>query len=238
MIGIVTMLVERPNGSVLIASPLSYVRAIEAADGIPSLIHLTHDKTALDAHYARCDALLFIGGDDIDPKYYGQQPHPQLGNLEPLRDEVELALARRAHADGKPMLGICRGAQLLNVALGGTLYQDLPAQLQGSSDHRESSIRKDRAYLAHPVALDEGSWLAETLGTTYLEANTLHHQAVRDVAPALRVTGTAPDGVVEAVESTDERFVVGVQCHPEELWHTTEPRWARLFAGFVARARA
>lgn len=238
IIGIVTMLVERPNGSFLIASPLSYVRAIEAAGGIPALIHLTHDSEALQVHYTRCDGLLFIGGDDIDPKYYSEEPHPQLGALEPLRDEVEIALARRAYADQRPMLGICRGAQVLNVALGGTLYQDLPAQFAGSADHRESSVRKDRAYLAHSVALDRDSWLAATLGTTQIAANTLHHQSVRDIAPPLRITGTAPDGVVEVIESRGDQFIVGVQCHPEEIWHTTETRWSRLFEGFVARARS
>ncbi len=154
-----------------------------------------------------------------------------------LRDEVELALARRAVADRKPVLGICRGIQLLNVALGGTLYQDIPAELPGALDHYASSKAPDRAHLAHPIALEPDSWLATQLGTSELPGNTFHHQALRDIAPALRVTGQASDGVVEAVEGRGADFVVGVQCHPEELWAQADRRWARLFAGFVDAAR-
>jgi len=217
-----------------IGSP--YLAAIEGAGGIPLLIHLTRDQEVLNAHYQRCDGLLFCGGGDIAPHHYGQAPHPKLGEVEDVRDEVELALARRAATDGMPLLGICRGVQLLNVALGGTLYQDIGAELPTAADHRESALRGERAYLAHPVALSDDSWLARILDTTEIAANTLHHQALRDIAPGLRVIGQAPDGVVEAVEGTGSTFIIGVQCHPEELWLRAEPRWARLFAGFVAHA--
>src|SRR5215207_6008705 len=108
---------------------ISYLRALEAAGGIPALIHLTRDGEVLDAHYARCDALLFAGGEDVGPAHYGAAPHPKLGPTNPDQDEVEIALACRAVADGKPALGICRGIQLLNVALGGTLYQDIPSEI-------------------------------------------------------------------------------------------------------------
>jgi putative glutamine amidotransferase len=216
---------------------ISYLRALEAAGGIPLLIHLTRDAEVLDAHYRRCDALLFAGGEDVSPSFYGAAPHPRLGATNPAQDEVELALARRAAADGKPILGICRGVQLVNVALGGTLYQDIPAELPGALDHAESTERRDMSHLAHPLALDEDSWLAERLGARELPVNTLHHQALRDVAPGLRAVGRAPDGVVEAVEGTGSGFVLGVQCHPEELWERADPRWARVFEGFVEAAR-
>jgi len=214
-----------------------YVQAIEAAGGIPVLIYLTQDREALDRLYALCGGLVFAGGEDVDPGHFGAERHPNLGTVVPLRDEVELALARRARSDRKPMLGICRGIQLLNVALGGTLYQDIPAELPAALDHYASRNLPDRAHTAHPVALAPDSWLAERLGADTIDVNTFHHQSLREIAPGLRVTGRAPDGVIEAVESTGESFVLGVQCHPEELWDSADPRWARMFAGFVDVAR-
>ncbi len=214
-----------------------YLLAVEAGGGIPLLIHLTRDPVVLQAHYQRCDGLLFAGGGDIDPEIFGQAPHAKLGKVEPLRDQVELALARRAIDDRKPVLGICRGIQLLNVALGGTLYQDIPSELPEASDHYASSKVPGRAHLAHPIALEPGSWLATQLGTNELSVNTFHHQALRAIAPGLRVTGRAPDGVVEAVEGVGTNFLVGVQCHPEGLWESADPRWALMFSGFVDAAR-
>jgi putative glutamine amidotransferase len=216
---------------------ISYLRAIEAAGGIPSLIHLTRDAEVLDVHYQRCDALLFAGGEDVDPSFYGAVPHPRLGAPDRFQDEVELALARRAAAEGKPILGICRGIQLLNVALGGTLYQDISSEIEGALNHSESTDRRDMAYLAHPIALEPESWLAAQLDAADLKVNTLHHQAIRDLAPGLRVVARAPDGVVEAVEGTGGGFVLGVQSHPEELWERADQRWARLFEGFVQATR-
>src|SRR5262245_4860292 len=216
---------------------ISYLRAIEAAGGVPALVHLTHDAEALETHYQRRDALLLAGGEDVHPAFYGVEPHPKLGKPNPFQDEVELMLARRAAADRMPILGICRGVQLLNVALGGTLYQDIPAEVAGALDHEESTGRRDMAYLAHPITLEGDSWLAGRLDADELIVNTLHHQALQEVAPGLRVIGRAPDGVVEAVEGSGPGFVVGVQCHPEELWERADERWARMFAGFVEAAR-
>src|SRR5262249_8468543 len=160
------------------------------------LIHLTRDAEVLDTHYHNCDALLFAGGEDVHPSFYGAEPHPKLGKPSPFQDEVELALARRAAEDGKPILGVCRGIQLLNVALGGMLYQDISAELSGALDHEESTKRHDMAHLTHSIALEQDSWLAGRLDADQLFVNTLHHQALRDVAPRLRVVGRAPDGVV------------------------------------------
>ncbi len=217
---------------------ISYLRALEAAGGIPALIHLTRDAEVIDAHYARCDAILFAGGEDVGPAHYGATPHPKLGPTNPGQDEVEIALARRAVAEGKPVLGICRGIQLLNVALGGTLYQDIGSEIVGALNHSESTEQRDMSHPAHMITLAQDSWLAGQLDIDTLIVNTLHHQALRDIAPSLRVTGRAPDGVVEAVEGSGSGFVVGVQCHPEELWERTDTRWARMFAGFVEIAQA
>ena len=216
---------------------ISYLRAIEAAGGIPALIHLSRDAEVLQAHYARCDALLFAGGEDVDPSFYGAERHPRLGQPNPLQDEVEIELARRARADGKPILGICRGIQLINVALGGTLYQDLPSEVPSEINHSLSTEQRDMSFLAHPISLEPDSWLAERLGTDAPVVNTLHHQALRDVASGLRVVGRAPDGVIEAVEGSGGGFLIAVQCHPEELWDRTDRRWTRLFEHFVTAAR-
>lgn len=217
--------------------PVSYLRAIEAAGGIPLLIHLTNDEEALDAHYERCDAILLAGGDDVDPASYGQAKQAWLGVTTPLRDEVEVKLAQRAIEERKPLFGICRGIQSLNVALGGTLHQDIASELPDAMDHREGWDLKKTDVLAHPVKLEADSWLARTLEADEVPVNSLHHQALRDVSPALRVVGRAPDGVVEAVEGTGASFVAAVQCHPEELWERADPRWARVFSAFVEIAR-
>jgi putative glutamine amidotransferase len=216
---------------------ISYLRALEAAGGIPALIHLTRDAEVIDVHYTRCDALLFAGGEDVGPGHYGAIPHRLLGPTNPGQDELEIALARRAVAEGKPVLGICRGIQLLNVALGGTLHQDIGAEIPSALNHSESTERRDMSYPAHMITLSPDSWLAGQLDMDTPIVNTLHHQALRDLAPGLRVIGRAPDGVVEAIEGTGSSFVLGVQCHPEELWEHTDPRWVRMFEGFVEQAR-
>ena len=238
IIGVIASRYPRAGGnSTLAGIGEQYLLAVEAGGGIPLLIHLTRDPAVLQAHYQCCDGLLFAGGGDVDSAIFGQAPHPKLGTIEPLRDQVELTLARQAIDDRKPVLGICRGIQLLNVALGGTLYQDIPSELPEAGDHYASSQVPGRAHLAHQIVLEPGSWLAAQLGTDQLPSNTFHHQALRDIARGLRVTGRAPDGVIEAVEGTGSGFVVGVQCHPEDLWERADPRWARLFTGFVEAAR-
>ncbi len=212
---------------------ISYLRAIEAAGGIPALIHQTDNQDVLDAHYQRCDGLIFAGGTDIHPHQYGTEPHAKLEIADPRQDALELALARRAIADGKPVFGICRGIQLLNVAMGGSLHQDIPSVLPGSHNHAESTEQRDMAFLAHEIILEQDSWLAEALGTERIVVNTLHHQALATIAPGLRVVGRATDAVVEAVEGTTSSFVLGVQCHPEELWDRADTRWAAVFGKFV-----
>lgn len=215
---------------------IDYLQAIEAAGGAPLLIHLTTNDEVLNRLYGQIDGLLLAGGEDIDPACYGVPRHPKLGDPDPVQDDVEIKLTRRALQDGKPVLAICRGIQLLNVALGGTLYQDIPSEIEGALNHNESTDREDMTYLAHPIVIERDSRLANLLGVTEAMVNTLHHQALRDVALSLRVTARAPDGVVEAVETVSPGWVVGVQCHPEMLWNSADPRWARLFQAFVEAA--
>src|SRR5947209_4178440 len=143
-------------------------------------------------------------------------------------------MARRTLDEGLPLLGICRGIQVMAVAAGGTLYQDIPSDLGAAQPH---DVREyGREYLTHTISLEPGSRIASILGCTVARTNTFHHQAVKDVPRGFVATAWTADGVIEAIESTDDQFAVGVQCHPETLWHSTAPDFANLFGGFVRAA--
>jgi putative glutamine amidotransferase len=213
----------------------SYVRALTAAGCAPVLIPLLDDDDRLRAIYDRLDGIVFPGGADIAPQEYGEEPIGDLNVVEARRDRTELTLARWAFADDLPTLGICRGQQVLNVALGGSLWQDLRQQGVTSVEHSDADGRA-RTALMHRVRLDPDSRLAQLIDETSIEVNSLHHQAVKTVAPALKVTGTSPDGVIESLESDDRRFLIAVQWHPEEI--DTLPWVQRLFTGFARAARS
>ncbi|PDW00080.1 gamma-glutamyl-gamma-aminobutyrate hydrolase family protein [Candidatus Chloroploca asiatica] len=216
----------------------TYVDAVLKAGGAPLLIPPVQDEHVLRTLYDQLDGLLLAGGGDLSPALYGAEPHEKLGLLDPLRDGAEMPLARWALAEGKPVFGICRGIQVLNVARGGTLYQDIPSELITDLQHDISYAREDWTHMAHELHLAPDSQLAYLLGTEQLAINSLHHQAVRTIGAGLRPVGWAPDGVVEALEGTGEAFVLGVQCHPEALQAHADPRWQAVFAAFVARCRA
>ena len=211
----------------------TYVDSIIAAGGAPFLIPLVEDEAVLRSLYERLDGLLLAGGCDVNPKHYGEEPLPELGVVDEMRDHVELSLARWAAEDGKPVLGICRGIQVLNVALGGSLYQDIPSQLTTELIHDSSFTYENWTHLAHDLRIAPDSQLAQLFGTTSFPVNSLHHQALKDVAPLLRAVGWAPDGVIELVEGRNGHFMVGVQCHPEALQASADPRWRVLFKRFV-----
>jgi putative glutamine amidotransferase len=176
---------------------------------------------------------LLAGGGDIAPSHYGDQPHEKLGLIDAARDDSELPIARWAVAEGKPVLGICRGIQVINVALGGTLYQDIPTQISPSLSHTLSYEREDWTYMAHAITIAPDSRFAQLMGVQAMTINSLHHQSVKDLAPGLRAVAWAPDGIVEAVEGQGEGFVMGVQCHPEALQAQADPRWQALFLAFI-----
>lgn len=237
IVGVSCMNETSAGGAALIAVRPTYLRALEAAGAVPLLIHLTDELAVVRALYEQCEGVLLPGGDDLHPCHFGEEPHPQLGPVDAQRDLVELALARWCRDERKPLLGICRGVQVVNVAFGGSLWQDIPSQTPSAIDHRYNTKLRKYDVEAHSVALERDSWLATTLDADALMSNSMHHQALRDIAPGLRVVGRSPDGLIEAVEGTGEGFVVGVQCHPEQLWRKAEPRWQRLFEGFVAACR-
>ena len=186
----------------------------------------------------RVDGVLLTGGGDLDPALYGAEPHATFEAAEPGRDAFDIALVKAAVAANLPVLAICRGMQVLNVAFGGDLVQDIPTEVNGALHH---DVREPRFAIAHEVWLSPTSTLF-TLMKDDLEdgescpVNSRHHQAVRHVGAGLEVVGTAPDGVIEAVERTGARFCLAVQWHPENFWRTGEFR--PLFEGFVEAARA
>jgi putative glutamine amidotransferase len=213
----------------------SYVHAVEEAGGVPVLIPLIQDLAALEALLVRLDGLLLPGGQDIQPQHYGEKPHPRLGDVDPELDEFELTLAHWALREDKPILGICRGLQLLNVALGGTLYQDLETQYPGSMRHMYLDL--PRSQLVHRILVEPGTLLAQLSGEREFWVNSIHHQAVKDPGQGVRIAARAEDGVVEAIEVPAQRFALALQCHPEEIYRQV-PACARLFAAFVRACAA
>jgi putative glutamine amidotransferase len=208
----------------------AYFDALETAGATVLPIPIVRDAQRLRFHYRLLDALLLPGGADVEPRRYGAVARDDCHlTLMPELDEVELTLARWALDDDLPVLAICRGIQVLNVACGGTLWQDL--LVEGVTTERHDLEVRDVA--SHDVDLEPGSLMARTVGRTRIKVNTLHHQAIREVGDSLATVGRSPDGLVEAVEMPGHRFVLGIQCHPEEL--QKKERWAaKLFEALAA----
>lgn len=212
-----------------------YVDAVTAAGGAPLLIPIGLDEESLNRIYCLLDAVLLPGGDDVSPLLYGEHPHPAVGAVSEARDLLELSITTRALADGMPVLGICRGVQLLAVAAGGTLWQDVPSQYETALAHDVREHGRD--HLSHEIQVLEGSRLEAAIDSKRATVNSFHHQAVRRVPAGFQVTARAGDGIIEAIEADGDRFAVGVQCHPEGMWRTTAPEFAGLFEAFIHAAR-
>jgi putative glutamine amidotransferase len=241
LIGIATQTLQPIPGQVPLAWVMGqkYVRVLTSLGAVPWLVPLLPDDEAtLREVYDRLDGVFVTGGVDVDPSRYGEERLPVCGASDADRDATELLLLRWAVADHKPVLGVCRGHQVLNVALGGTLYQDVTAQ-------RPQAIRHDyfpvpgsphtRDELTHDVELDRSTRLAGILGADRLRVNSMHHQGVKTLAPGLVASAFAPDGLIEGIEGTNGRFLVGVQWHPEEL-ADRDPAMRRLFTAFLEAA--
>ncbi len=211
-----------------------YIDAIRLAGGIPLLIPHGAEETELRSLVGILDGLILPGGEDVDPQEYGEPEIPECGQIDQNRDRLELGIARIAIEKRLPLLAICRGHQVLNVALGGTLWQDLAAQVPDSQPHACSHLEKENR-LAHEVELVAGSRLHTILGVETIGTNSSHHQAIRELAPGLVVTGRAPDGVIEAVEIPEHPFTIGLQWHPERMVQQ-DPRMLRPFEALVEAA--
>ena len=234
LIGITTNPINAPDRHALDLLLSQIVSAVERAGGLPVLIPLELSEDSLRAIYARLDGVLIPGGGDVDPTTYNGDWHEKIGGVDAERDRTEMTLARLAADDDKPYFGICRGAQVLNVALGGALYPDV-SEHPGVERH---TYYPGLPFDLRPHAIDiaPASTLERIVGGNSLSVNSLHHQAIRDVPPALKVVARAPDGVVEAVEVAGHPFALGVQWHPEAL--PDAPEMQALFQAFVAACRA
>lgn len=216
-----------------------YKQAVQHAGGEVRIVqHGVDAGAALQG----AEGLLLTGGDDLAPSRYGEPSHPTVIEVAPERDEFEIALVKEARRLGMPIFAICRGVQVLNVACGGTLVQDIPSQVGTSLNHALKVPPHTSFEYAHEIWLENDSLLAKLMqerlsGSDSLSVNSRHHQAVKDLAPGFRVVATAPDGIIEAIEDPSMRFCLGVQWHPENFWRTGEFR--PLFEGFLeAAARA
>jgi len=233
--GLVTRYIDPPHLP-MVSLNERYVRAVATAGGAPLIIAPGLDVESLTEMFERLDGILLSGGGDMDPAFYGEAPHPAVYEVNPDRDRAEVQLARWAVEREKPVMSICRGIQVFNVALGGSLIQDIPSQVPSALTHMFDAKTVARNHIAHTIQIDPGTQLRALIGSERANVNSWHHQSIKHVAPALKVTACAPDGVIEAVEIPDHRFSVAVQWHPEWLYDQ-QPEMLRLFEGLVRATR-
>ena len=233
LIGLTSYRHLNPNGVPLNSITEAYVRAVSNAGAIPVMIPLGLAEESLDALLERLDGILFTGGGDVHPERYGSESHPLVDDVDPDRDRMEVHLLNRTLEQGIPFLGICRGLQVINVALGGTLFEDILDQRPNSLKHQYYP-NWSRNYLAHNVQVKQGSRLWQVLGSPTVQVNSLHHQGIRDLAAPLQATAFAPDGVIEAFELAEHPFGMAVQWHPE--WLQEHPPMQSIFRAFVRAA--
>ncbi len=207
--------------------------SVERAGGIPVTIPSGLNNDTLRELYERVDGVLLPGGGDVDPSYYNAERHPKTGNIDDKRDAAELIVARWAVEDDCPLFGICRGVQTMNVALGGTLIQDIDTLIDTEIVH-DTPTDLPRDHLMHGVDIVSSSRLADIIGEKTVTVNSHHHQSIEQPGPYLNITAHAPDGVIEAIEMPHKHFVLGVQWHPEDLGDSATTQ--RLFGAFVEAA--
>ncbi len=207
-----------------------YMDAIQKSGGIPLLMNLTSDKEVIEYYANTADGFLFTGGDDVDPREFGETVHEGFGDFCVERDRMEIPLAKRVMELKKPMLGICRGIQSMNVAFGGSLYQDIPIEFSKKLIHRQNPPYN---VPTHNISIKEGTLLQNIIGSTVYATNSMHHQSLKKVADGFIVSATSEDGIIEAFEMPDYPFALGLQFHPEHLFATDE-KARNIFKSFVA----
>jgi len=222
--------IQKPGSTPAYSSREELVRAILAAGGRPYLLPSALPLDSIPEVLNEFDGLFISGGGDIHPDYFSGEMHPSVAGIDRERDEFELALCRQAVAMDKPVFGICRGQQVLNVALGGNLVVDIPSELPEAGQHQWWP-NYQRSRLSHAVRLEDNSRLSEIMGGTKFEVNSLHHQSVKDLGEGLKVVATAPDGVIEALEMPGKHFVLSMQWHPE--WLQDYEPMRQIFKAFV-----
>lgn len=209
----------------------TYLNAVKAAGGIPLVLPLEIEKSDLQDLVNLLDGFLFTGGPDIHPFLFGEETHSDCGNVSTKRDSLELMLLPMVIEQKKPILAVCRGIQLVNIGLGGTIYQDIPSQYP-----KDFPIAHKQPFYytipSHTVTITPQTKLAEICQQPSIKVNSMHHQAVKDVAPGCIVSGVGPDGLIEAIEMPEYPFFIGVQWHPEYLWEQDQAA-ANLFSQFI-----
>ena len=211
----------------------SYAEAIEDNGALPLLLPYIENDEAVDRFIDVCDGFLFTGGVDVEPRKYGEETHPKCGTIRLFRDDLELRVAERVLKTNKPIMGICRGIQLLNVALGGKLYQDIPSEIPSDIQHAQSEPKTSPS---HSVNVIEGTPLHALAGKTRMVANSFHHQAISKLGEGLEVMALADDGIIEAAYLPGERYFRAYQWHPERLFEIDEDNRA-IFVDFINAAK-
>ncbi|WP_028775384.1 gamma-glutamyl-gamma-aminobutyrate hydrolase family protein [Shimazuella kribbensis] len=207
-----------------------YVQSIIQAGGIPLLIPYMEDPIMIKKLVDSCDGLLLTGGEDVDPILYGEEPSPNLGEIVPARDEIERKVFDLFLQQNKPILAICRGCQLVNVAFGGNLYQDIPSQIASEVNHCQ---RAPRGYGTHSIHIERNSLLFKIIGKHKIRVNSYHHQSVKTLSAPLAASALATDNVIEAIESEAHAFLLGVQWHPEGMAVLQDKHAMQLFSSFI-----
>lgn len=210
-----------------------YMQGIIEAGGLPVMLPLTDDRSLIYRLVSVCDGFLFTGGQDVSPELYGEEKTIHCGECSPERDRMEMALLEEVLREDKPLLGICRGIQFLNAALGGTLYQDIPAQVKTETEHHQTPPYD---IPVHEVRIKEDTVLYDLLMTPRLKVNSYHHQAIKELSSQLRVTAVSDDGLIEGVYMPGKKFVWAVQWHPE-FSYQTDKNSRKIFGAFVNAAK-
>jgi putative glutamine amidotransferase len=218
---------------------VTYVRAIVNAGGVPVILPLIDDESLNREMYEQCAAIVFAGGNDVDLSLYGQERHVTTEEPSKVRDAIEMRLMQWSLEDMRPILGICRGMEILNIVRGGSLYQDIPSMLPGMSDHDASTKERSLEHIAHQVRLEPHSRFARIIDAVSIGTNTHHHQAIKDLGRGLRAVGWSEDSIIEIIEASEAEvsFIVGVQSHPESMENAV-PEWHKIFREFVSQAAA
>lgn len=211
-----------------------YAEAIYAAGGLPMILPVLEDRESIEETIQRIHGLLLPGGVDVDPLLFHEEPFPGQGRIDPQRDAFELMALKLSYSMKRPCLGICRGCQMIAVALGGTLYQDIEREMKDTM--LKHSQEAPYWYPTHSIEIERESILGEIYGSTEAVVNSFHHQAVKDTGPHLYTSAKAPDGIIEAIEHRGDFFFMGVQWHPEHLWEREEET-LDLFRTFVKRSK-
>jgi len=207
------------------------IKAIADAGGMPVIMPILSEEKELDELAERLDGLYLTGGYDIDPTKFGEEPHPDLGTIIPIRDSFEMAMVHKMRELNKPILGVCRGCQIMNIAIGGDMYQDIYSQK--NEKLLQHSQKAPKSHRSHYVYVEEGSLLFQLVGKNKISVNSRHHQANRTVPEDFKVSGKASDGIIEAIESKDDTFYLGIQWHPENLASANIEEAKNIYNGFI-----